>query len=222
MIDTLDDYICQSLPQSGSFATNPNLNRKVDPAGKLLPYCGNTTVFLLDEQTKQNLQQVQQTLYQAAPDMLAEPLQPATFHMTLHDLVNGTPDQCGLDERMQDAEESARDILARWKNDAPLRMKTTWLFHMVRTSIVLGLAPADADTWHRLDAMYTALESVVPLGYALTPHITMAYFRPGLYDQGQVQRLCSALRQVDMDVMLSMDDLVLQNFTDMNHYETIG
>ena len=223
MINTLDDYICRSMPQWGDFATNPNLRKKVDDAGNLLPFLGNTVVFLLDDDTKERLRQLQEYLYQAAPDMLAQPLQMSTFHMTLHDLANGTPGQPNLQDYMNHTQDQASQILPRWKwKDAPpLQMKTTWLFNMVNTSIVLGLAPADEESRHRLDDMYMTLESVVPLGYALTPHITMAYFRPGTYSPAQVQRLSAALGKVNLEITLRMEDLVLQNFSDMNHYATI-
>ncbi|MBR2308965.1 MAG: hypothetical protein IKA47_00300 [Oscillospiraceae bacterium] len=221
MINTLDDYICNSMPQWGDFTTNPNLRKKVDDAGNLLPYAGNTVVFLLDDDTKDKLRQLQDSLYQAAPDMLAKPLQMSTFHMTLHDLANGTPGQPELDDFMRYAQEKVSQILPDWKDTPPLRVKTTWLFNMVNTSIVLGLKPADGESWRRLDEMYTVLEDVVHLGYALTPHITMAYFLPGTYRPKQVQRLTAVLRNVELDITLDMKNLVLQNFTDMNHYETV-
>lgn len=221
MINTLDDYICQSIPQWGDFTTNPNLRKKVDDAGNLLPFLGNTVVFLLDDDTKKKLRQLQESLYQAAPDMLAQPLQMSTFHMTLHDLANGVPEQPGLQDYMHHTQERVSQILPRWKDTHPLQMKTSWLFNMVNTSIVLGLKPADEESWRRLDEMYTTLEDVVRLGYALTPHITMAYFRPGTYSPELVQRLSAVLRNIDLDITLRLEDLVLQNFTDMNHYETV-
>lgn len=221
MINTLDDYICSSMPQWGDFTTNPNLRKKLDENGDLLPFMGNTVVFLLDDNAKEQLRQLQEELYRAAPDMLAKPLQMSTFHMTLHDLANGTPDRPGLSDYMNYTQERASQLLPDWKADDPLRMKTTWLFNMVNTSIVLGLAPADEDSWHRLDAMYTALENVVHLGYALTPHVTMGYFLPGTYSQEQIQRLSSALRKVDLEITLDMKNLVFQEFSDMNHYETV-
>lgn len=205
----------------GDFTTNPNLRKKVDEEGRLLPFVGNTVVFLLDTETKIRLKQLQNTLYRAAPDMLAQPLRMPTFHMTLHDLANGVPDQPGLTEYMAYTQAEAEKILSQWKDAEPIPMKATWLFNMVNTSIVLGLTPADGEAWRSLDEMYTALEAVVPLGYALTPHITMAYFRPGTYSQEQVQRLAEALRAVELDVNLYANNLVLQNFSDMNCYETI-
>ena len=221
MINTLDDYICRSLPQWGDFTTNPNLRKKVDEAGNLLPFLGNTVVFLLDDDTKDKLRQLQDSLYQAAPDMLAQPVQMSTFHMTLHDLANGTPEQTGLEDYMRYTQERVSQILPVWKDASPLRMKTTWLFNMVNTSIVLGLKPAGEESWRRLDEMYTALEDVVHLGYALTPHITMAYFLPGTYSFEQVQRLSAVLRNVELKIALDMKNLVLQEFFDMNHYETV-
>lgn len=221
MINTLDNYICCSMPQWGDFTTNPNLRKKVDEAGNLLPFLGNTVVFLMDDDTKEKLRQLQESLYRAVPDMLAQPLQMSTFHMTQHDLANGTPEQPGLQDYMRYTQERVSRILPGWKDAPPLRMKTTWLFNMVNTSIVLGLKPADEESWHRLDEMYTTLEDVVYLGYALTPHITMTYFLPGTYTQEQVQRLSSALRKVDLEITLDMKNLVFQEFSDMNHYETV-
>ena len=221
MINILEDYFWRSMPQEGDFTTNPNLRKKVDEEGKLLPFRGNTVVFLLDDAIKDYLSKLQESLHRAAPDMLAQPLQMSTFHMTLHDLANGTPEQPGLSDYMNYTQERVSQILPGWKDAPPLRMKTTWLFNMVNTSIVLGLMPADEDSWRRLDEMYTALEDVVRLGYALTPHITMGYFRPGTYSEEQVRRLSEALRNVDLEITLRMEDLVFQNFTDMNHYKTI-
>jgi len=220
MIQTLDEYISNSLPQWGEFSTNPNLTKKVRPDGTLLPYHGNTVVFLLDGETKDQLQQLQDSLYGAAPDLLAERLQADTFHMTLHDLVNGTPDQQDLEGRMWAAENRARELLRRWRFEGPLRMQATWLFNMVHTSIVLGLAPENEESFRQLDGMYTALEQARPLGYALTPHITMAYFKPGCYDQGRLSALRAALQQVELSIVLPMEALCYQEFSSMNDYET--
>lgn len=221
MINTLGDYIYRSIPRWGDFTTNPNLRKKVDEAGNLLPFLGNTVVFLMDDDTKEKLRQLQESLYRAAPDMLAQPLQMSTFHMTLHDLASGAPEQPGLQDYMRYTQERVSRILPEWKDAPPLRMKTTWLFNMVNTSIVLGLTPADEESWRRLDKMYTTLEDVVHLGYALTPHITVGYFLPGTYTQEQVHRLSAALRNVDLDITLDMENLVLQEFFDMNRYETV-
>lgn len=219
MLNTLDDYIPHSLPAEGAFHTHPNLARKVGASGDFLPFWGNTVVFLLEKEVQQKLERLRDTLYEAAGEMLAEPLHTDTFHMTLHDLANGQPDQPGLGEWMRQTEEKARDILKTFSDPRPLPMRGTWLFNMMNTSIVLGLAPGDEETVQRLDGMYTVLEQAQPLSYALTPHITMAYFRPGQYTQEQVRRLAAVLHPVELELPLKMEQLVLQFFKDMNHYE---
>lgn len=174
MINTPDDYIWRSLPEQGRFTTNPNLTKKVNSTGEFLPFRGNTVVFLLDKDTRHTLQQLQTSLYQAAPDMLAKRLKPSTFHMTLHDLVSGGPDDPALDRRMTEVEKQARALLSGWEATGPLHMKATWLFNMVNTIIVLGLAPADEESRRKLDQMYTVFEAVVPLGYAFLFEISIS------------------------------------------------
>lgn len=235
MINLLYDYIGKSLPECAedgagdsrtiegklcAFTTNPNLRQKVK-GRTLLPFYGNTAVFLLDEDTKNVLSRYQEELYDKAGWMLAEKLKPATFHMTLHDLENGPELSEALENRMKKAQEEAGPLLRKWQGHPPLKMEATWLFNMVNTSIVLGLAPADQDSGKRLDEMYLALNSVVPLKHALTPHITMAYYRPDTYTAYDLNCLKAALHPVNLQITLRMEDLVLQNFTDMNSYHTI-
>ena len=220
MLNLLEDYIPRSLPEQGEFQTNPNLLKKVDRDGNFLPFYGNTVVSLLDDGVKEDLRMLQGQLYDAAGGMLSQPLNPDTFHMTLHDLVNGAEKTSDLCQRMEETEQKAKALLSQWANMPPLRMKTTWLFNMVNTSIVLGLAPTDEETALRLDDMYTALESVVPLGYGLTPHITMAYFRPGSYSAAHLQALRNVLCPIELELQLDLDKLVHQRFSDMNHYTT--
>lgn len=232
MIELLKHYIDRSLPELAetspqfekdklrAFQTSRNLRQKVQ--GKtLLPYFGNTTVFLLDDDIKRQLSVLQEELYQKAGWMLSDKLKQETFHMTLHDLVNGPELTGDLQRQMREAEQKTKSLLAGWRDQFPLQMEATWMFNMVNTSIVLGLAPADNDSWERLDAMYTALHEVVPLNHGLTPHITMAYYRPDTYTVYDLKCLKEALHPVELKITLQMKDLVFQSFTDMNSYQTI-
>lgn len=220
MLNLLEDYISHSLPEQGEFLTNPNLLKKVNQEGEFLPFYGNTVVFLLEDKIKEVLAELQSQLYESSGWMLCQPLSPDTFHMTLHDLVNGTDKTADLCRKMEETKKQTEAFLVQWRDLPPLQMKATWLFNMVNTSIVLGLAPADEKTASHLDALYTALEAIVPLGYGLTPHITMAYFRPGRYSLEQLQSLRNTLCAIDLELELDAGRLVYQSFTDMNHYET--
>jgi hypothetical protein len=222
MINTLKDYVSDSLPQTGGFTTNANLVKKVDASGKLLPFFGNTVVFLLDDEAKRALKAVQDSLYAAAPEALAEPLPEESFHLTAHDLANAPENTPELQAKMAEAAEKTlplvRDVLPK----KPIQMKATWAFNMVGVSIVVGWEPADDESCAALDKLYTTLEQVVPLGYALCPHITLAYFRPGVYEQEAVDRLRAALQPVDLTLELKPENLVLQNFESMSDYKTVG
>lgn len=218
MLNLLEDYISCSLPVTGDFSTREGLRMKVDERGCFRPFFGNTVVFLMEEKVRQQLTVLQDELYEKAGDVLAARLNEDTFHMTLHDLINGPEKDEKLLRQMAVAEREAKTLLHRWQDRGPLYMRATWLFNMVNTSIVLGLAPCDAQSTQRLSDMYGALENVVPLGYALTPHITMAYFRPGVYSQQQLEGLRAALQPVQLEMELSMDRLVYQTFENMNDY----
>lgn len=221
MINLLSDYIWRSIPEEDTFTTSPGLVKKVDAAGRLLKYKGNTVVFVLDEVTKATLLELQNELYEAAAEVLAERLGAETFHMTLHDLVNGSEGEAGLEGWMQRIQPPVKALVQQWQNQEPLHMRATWMFNMVNTSIVLGLAPADEDSSRRLNELYCGLEKELTLGYGLTPHITLAYFKPGTYSAQEIAKLRSALRPVELEVTLSMQNLVFQEFSDMNHYVTV-
>lgn len=220
MLNILENYVWRSLPEAGDFSTNPNLTKKVNPEGQFLPFFGNTVVFDLDSNAKEHLHSLQDELYRNVGWMLSQKLDLSTFHMTLHDLVNGPELTEELKARMAEAEAKVKNLLEQWRNLPPLHMKATWLFNMVNTSIVLGMVPANEESWYRLDEMYTALESVEHLGYALTPHITMAYFKPGIWSQYDMNYLRQTLHPVELEVELQMEDLHYQVFQDMNHYES--
>ena len=217
MLNLLKDHISNSLPKE-RFATNPNLPQKVDEKGNFLPFRGNTTVFLLEDREKEQLAALRDELYAAVPEMLAAPLKTETFHMTLHDLLNGA---AATEGNMVRAAEETRGVFAAFPRKGTIQMRGTWTFNMVNTSIVLGLEPVTEQGAERLSAMYRSLEPVVSLGYALTPHITLAYFRPGEYGADPLAKLRQVLKPAPVSVTLDMGNLVLQNFEDMNHYITL-
>lgn len=216
MIDTLRHYYPNSVP--AVLETAAGLRSKVNPDGKLLPFPGNTVVFLLDGQARLALRSIQDSLYEKCGFLLADRLVPDTFHMTLHDLAN----EVLLPQREQMAA-GARTILdeIRAAQMPCIPMKATWTFNMVNTSIVLGLQPKTDSAWQQLDDLYCRFQQVRHLSYALTPHITLAYFRPGCYGSAESTRLRDALGSVDLETELDINRLVLQDFDHMNAYKTV-
>lgn len=221
------EYHSIHLDDSGCFCTNPNLNNKVDAFGNMKAYIGNTTVFAVDsscdeaEGAIKRLKRIQRLLYSGCPSMLAERLGEKTFHMTLHDLVSGSPlDVSG--ENMSFAGRKARELIEDvHKESWTVKLKTTCVFNMVNTSIVLGLEPCGDADWCRITQLYDCLEGIVPLGYPMTPHITLAYYRPGIYHSIDVEKLEDTLSCVSKEsfmIEFAPKDLAYQEFCDMNHY----
>ena len=221
-INTLEHYIADSLPHHEPFVTRSGLSEKVDQEGRFREYPGNTVVFLLDERQQKFLGELQKELYDRAGFALAQPLESSTFHMTAHDLSNINTVGGSLQEAMSQTEKQALGVVGKYRAYPPLCMDTTWLFNMVNTSVVLGLKPADESTASQLAALYQELEEIVPLGYPLTPHITMAYYKPGILEGQNLETLRSALHPVSFRIVIPMENLTVQNFKHMNSYETVG
>ena len=219
----VDGFQHDSLPHDGPLTTKPLLVEKVAPDGGLLPFFGNTMIFDLPVETQLTIARMQLLLHHRCGWMLAQPLAPETLHMTLHDLLNGV-DATVLMEPVRRTGEAAKAILHRQRaaQQPPIRLTSTLAFNMTNGSVALGFAPdTDADC-AALMTLHRDYQSVVALDYPLTPHVTLAYFKPGTYGPDEVSQLASALREINAmaRVHLSLDAQALHyyRFTDMNTY----
>ena len=215
-------FIYDSLPHGRDLETSAGLALKVGSGGRMEPFMGSTVVFPLPEPARQAVARIQERLYRTCAPALAEPLEPSSFHVTLHDLLNGKPARA-LEERVSHMRDAA---LARVRQIAERRetvlLRSTALFNMVNTSMVLGFAPADEESCERLMAYYEMMQEIVPLNYPLTPHVTVAYFRPGTISAEAVEQLREAAGEVGrwekLQITLPVEALEYQEFSDMNHY----
>lgn len=214
-----------SLPVDGDFATSEGLRDKVGGQGEMIPFEGNTTVFLLNPDARDRIWRIQKRLYEECGDMLAVPLIPESFHMTLHDLKSGKTGTIPAEEILTSGKD-AQEILGaiRSKEIKSIAMRMTWVFNMVNTSVVVGFEPAGEEECRRLMGMYEELQKAVCLPYPLTPHVTAAYYKPGNYDRKTVEKLSETFRILSRDrfeLELHMENLVYQEFSDMNHYRIL-
>lgn len=215
-------FIYDSLPHSGGLQTNANLSLKIDGDGKMAPFAGNTVVFPLPEEARQEIGQIQKRLYQTCAPALAEPLEVSSFHITLHDLLNGKPSQ-DLHDRINGMRNTVLECLEKISEDGgTISLQSTALFNMVNTSMVLGFAPVDEASCARLMTYYEMLQEVVYLPYPLTPHVTAAYFRSGTISTGLAEKLRDVVdeagRRERIRIDLPVETIEYQLFSDMNHY----
>ena len=215
-------FIYNSLPHSGGLQTNANLSMKIDGGGRMAPFAGNTVVFPLPEEARQEIGQIQERLYQTCAPALAEPLEVSSFHITLHDLLNGTPSP-ELYDRINGMRNAVLECLKEISEDGgTVSLQSTALFNMVNTSMVLGFAPADEISCSRLMTYNEMLQEFVYLPYPLTPHVTVSYFRPGTVSAGLVEKLRGVVdgagRREHIRIDLPVETIEYQLFSDMNRY----
>ena len=103
-----------------------------------------------------------------------------------------------------------------------VRMRATRVFSMVDTSLVMGFAPETEADCAALMGLYERFHAVVPLAWGLTPHVTLAYYRPGVYGPDAADALRSALHETQqlppLRLTLTPERLVYRRFSDMNRY----
>ncbi len=230
MLENLDGYrqrtgfMWQSLPGEGVLSTGAGLMKKVDGEGAFRPFFGDTVIFSLAEDDIRWLAQVQDALYEELWDCLAQRLSPDTFHITLHDLSNspaGWPSGMpGNNKRVNLRLDAARAHLP-----ATLRLRSTCVFSMVNTSLVMGFEPLTEADCAALMTLYHSLDEVVRLSYPLTLHATLAYYRPGVYGQETLNRLNAALSRIGRErreLALTLGGLSYAEFDSMNRYQVSG
>lgn len=219
----VDGFTHDSLPHDGWLATKPLLVEKVAPDGTLLPFFGNTVIFDLPADVQLSIARMQLLLHHRCSFMLAQPLAPATLHMTLHDLLNGV-DESALAEPVRRTGAQAEAVLKDLRSAGipPLRLTATAAFNMTNGSVCLGFAPDTEADCAAIMGIHARFQDVVALNYPLTPHVTLAYYKPGSYDPDAVAALSSALAEINAlpKVQIAVDAACLHyyRFTDMNTY----
>ena len=223
---------------SGRFPTHPGLLNKVDEEGAFRPYMGSTVVFRLDRQSRGYFQIVRQIIANGMRELLSEPFPASAFHMTLHDLVS--PEMTGVSQVYKD--ETRTDYTPEYTMEVERSLAATGrviegilrelsgerielladrVVNVVSKSLVLMLKPATERNYRLLLDLYHLFDGVKELPYPLTPHVTLAYFRPGEIDGDLMSKVIERV-QVDandpMPVSLPIDGLTAQRFLDMAHY----
>jgi len=204
------------------FYGNPSIIQKVNSENRFQPFYGDTVVFDLDTEVKEKLTQIVKHLYLYVPECFCEKLIPNTFHMTLHDLSN-SPVLKDVAEDVFMNEWKVAEIYKR----IPVQkivMKSSYIFNMVGTSLVLGLYPASEEEYGKLMQLYEMFHCVRELPYPLTPHITLAYYNVHGFSRESAEKLENMVYELNaytMDIVIDTKDLVYQKFITMNDYVTI-
>lgn len=205
------------------FKGRPSLADKIDENNRLKDFFGDTVVFELDGQTKENIGLLADEIFRECSDCFAERLDTSTLHTTLHDLSN-SPRREGIAKDMERNLSEIKKRLGKF-GKRTVRTRTGVIFNMVNTSLVMGLLPINEDEHKKLMELYEIIDEVKPAIYPLTPHITLGYYNIHGFDEIMATRLEAIVgklnRRPPMEICLDTDRLFYQRFTSMNKYENI-
>lgn len=207
------------------FKGNPSILQKVDQNNRFRDFYGDTVVFSLEDQVKDELEKYVNSLYYSAPECFCERLDSSTFHMTLHDLSSSAM----LGDIAEESFENELNVMEKITeiqkyNITKIKMRSHYIFNMVNTSLVLGLYPVDAQEYHKLMKLYSVFDSVKKLNYPLTPHITLAYYNSHGFDLRAARKLedvVSQLNDREVKIDINIEHLYYQKFKSMNYYINI-
>lgn len=230
MIETLDAYrkrtmfMWDSVPQNGCFFTNNGLRNKVTDDGNLKLFYGDTIIFSLDSDTIAWLSRIQNETYRLCGNILSDRLNPATFHITLHDLKSNPH---SMPNDLKNNEYHAVELIEYAKQKYPnkISIHSRCIFSMVGTSIVMGFEPTTNEDCNVLMSLYEEFQSIVPLSYPLTLHATIAYYKPGVYDESVLCALKSLFNTVGREprkIQLDLNHLNYATFSSMNSYSFVS
>ena len=219
-------------PVRGYFHTAEGLTNKIAEDGGYKFFPGTTVVFRLGKKATYMIRLMQKTLEHKLKDtgMLAEQLPVSALHITLHDLVS--PERCESDPK--DAEAYNREMRVSLEKAAEtvegirrdfggrkIRLTADRIVNMVSKSLVLMLKPQTEEDYALLKELYGRFDEIISLPYPLTPHITLAYYKPGPIDGDRLgwaidsSQICSENAPV---FEFSPMDLSAQAFLDMQNY----
>lgn len=203
------------------FTVSPSVTHKVNTDNTFKSFYGDTVVFALDDAAKTELSEYVDLLYREAPLCFCERLIPHTFHVTLHDLSNSS----SLHDIAEDVFTNELKIMQvknelQKRKSTKINFKSTYIFNMVNTSLVLGLCPATESDYRAIMELYSAIDVVKKLGYPFTPHITLAYYNANGFNASAAKSLEQAVNKINakIKIELSVTDLYYQKFTSMNNY----
>ena len=222
-------------PLRGHFSTHGDLRQKITPDGNYRSFPGSTAVFRLDRDTFRMVRLIQATLHRHLDGtaMLAKPLPVSTLHMTLHDLVSPEQNASGsegekqydreVENSLRQAEIIVRNIQERYAGQE-ISLIPDRIVNMVGKSLVLLMKPASEKDASLLLEMYRQFDAIRALPYPLTPHITLAYFRPGMIDGERLDAVINGLQPdpaASPVCRLYPESLTAQSFSDMAHYRDV-
>jgi hypothetical protein len=209
-----------------------DLTEKVDASGQYKHFYGDTTVFPMEEPVIRYAEQAQSYLRSCVPHLLADPLSPDTFHITVHDLNNpfnqNDEYQLALNvretrEKMAGLFQDIADYLYRNPGYRTVKLYTLGLVLGGTTGLSIDFLPASAADYFVLMNLHQLFDRFLYLPNPLRIHLSLNYFYPKTFSVSEIAEVLSCVTEYEIrfDVTLDIGKLTYQVFEDMNTYHSL-
>jgi len=202
-----------------------HLKAKVSPEGKYLPFAGDTLLFPAPEDLKRWATEVQTQLFSSFQDVLAFPLSPHFFHITMHDLFN--PLEKGKSSREEEVRKILPQLLERCKTQT-IQLRAVSVYSGGSVAIGIGFIPHNEEDYHTWKRLRSPFDSLFPSDPLFHIHLTLDYYRPVAVPptrQAALQQWLAMqtrnLREHPKTFPLQLSTLQHNRFSDMDHYQPI-
>lgn len=207
------------------FIPDPSIYSKVDSNNEFRKFYGDTTVFDLDDNTKEKISKMIKKLYSEIPECFCEKRITDTLHMTMHDLDSSTD--------MKEVKDKVNCNLIKLKKvlketpiiEQKIKMRTNFITDFGHVNLVLALCPVNEEEYKKLMEVRSIIDRVKTLDYKFTPHITLAYFNSKGFDVQSVKKLVKTVRELNntenFEIELDTKELYYQRFKNMNSYRNL-
>ncbi|MBQ9007769.1 MAG: hypothetical protein IJ088_00345 [Clostridia bacterium] len=228
-------------PFCGQYPTNYALSDAITVSGQFRPFNGATVAFHLSDDLLGKVLELQDCLY-AHPEtasQLADRLPGSALHLLVHDLVSPeystVQNLLGPDGNLSDDYRheitgnitQALGILKTVRREfmgERIRMRADRIVNLLSKSLVLLLRPETEQDFERFMAIYRSFDPVATFDYPPTPHITLAYFRPGNINADTLAQIIDTIQIRDEDSLIfdfPISDLCVRMYRNLAEYSDI-
>lgn len=113
----------------------------------------------------------------------------SSYHMTLYDLSSGSRLSSLMPELESNHQKLKHQLAARSLFSPKIKMRSSFIFNMVDTSLVMGLVPDREVDYVNLMSLYRLVDGVMPLHYPFTPHVILAYYNADGFSAEEARKL---------------------------------
>jgi len=223
---SVDELVWRRL-ESPHWALDGDLKAKVNEDGRFKEFVGDTVVIPLLKEDIEIMEKFQIPFYERYEEILAEKIDPKTFHVTIHDLSNPYNALGNLEDNISRNERMCKEIFKEFQEfkNKSIELEVVGLVGG-KVAIGLGFVPTTEEGFELLKYLHEVFEKVVKLDYPFHPHVTLFYFKPIDPPSDLMSSFGKTLREIGekakgTKIRLKLSALAYQRFTDMNHYETI-